>query len=155
MRFLVFSDTHGVREPMFDLYKRYIIDGIIHLGDHIADARWLLAHTDGHPVYQVRGNCDYGDPGPEELIFPLGGLTTWLVHGHRYGVKGGVQALYAAARAKGARIVLFGHTHQPFLQEKDGILMMNPGSFKQVGGDFAVLEIEDGVAKGALLQYEQ
>ncbi|MBQ7936468.1 MAG: metallophosphoesterase family protein, partial [Clostridia bacterium] len=60
LRFLVFSDTHGVREPMQELYNLYPNDGIIHLGDYIADARWMLSRTAGHPVYQVKGNCDYG-----------------------------------------------------------------------------------------------
>ena len=73
MRFLILSDTHGVRAPMKELYDRYPLDGVVHLGDHIADARWLLERTNGHPVYQVVGNCDIGERGYEQQLWSWAG----------------------------------------------------------------------------------
>ena len=151
LRYLIFSDSHGKREPMLELYKQYPNDGIIHLGDYIGDARWLLQRTDGHPVYQVRGNCDYGMVGLEEQLLELGGAKLMLCHGHSYGVKGGYGAAIAAAKAKGADALLFGHTHQPYLEEREGILVMNPGSMASPFGQYGIIEIEDGKVKGVLL----
>lgn len=154
LRFLVFSDTHGLREPMRELYKLYPNDGIIHLGDYIADARWLMDYTGGHPVYQVKGNCDYAAAGPEEQLLELGGVKFLLMHGHRYQVKSGYGGALAEAKRQGAQVLLFGHTHIPFLEERDGILMMNPGSLRNPCREYGIIEIE-GKVKGALLhQYD-
>lgn len=153
MRFLILSDTHGVRAPMKELYDRYPLDGVIHLGDHIADARWLLERTNGHPVYRVVGNCDIGERGYEQQLLELGGVKVLMFHGHRYGVKSGYGAALAAARSMGAQVVLFGHTHIPFMETRDGILMLNPGSLRNPDREYAILEIENGKAKGVLLQY--
>lgn len=151
MRLIVFSDTHGFCEPMPKLYKKYLNDGIIHLGDFVADARWMLARTDGHPVYHVRGNCDPGDSGEVEQLLELEGVKVFLTHGHRYHVKSGYDAAIAAARARDAQVLLFGHTHRPLLMEQEGLLIMNPGTLRS--GEYGILEIENGKAKGALLDY--
>jgi putative phosphoesterase len=155
MRFLILSDTHGVRAPMKELYDRYPLDGVIHLGDHIADARWLLERTNGHPVYQVVGNCDIGERGYEQQLLELGGVKILIMHGHRYGVKSGYGTALAAAKGMGAQVVLFGHTHIPFMEEREGILMLNPGSLRNPDREYAILEIENGKAKGVLLQHHE
>lgn len=153
LRFLVISDTHGVRNPMKKLYEQYPNDGIIHLGDHIEDARWMLERTNGHPVYRVRGNCDFSAPGEDALLLELGGVKLLLMHGHRFGVKSGYGGALAEAKRQEADVLLFGHTHIPFMEERDGVLMLNPGSLKT--WNYAILEIENGKAKGVLLnQYE-
>jgi len=152
LRFLIFSDSHGRREPMLELYKQYPNDGIIHLGDHIADARWLMEHTNGHPVYQVRGNCDGFDHGLEEQLLLLGGVKIMLCHGHRYQVKSGYGAAIAAAKRQGVDVLLFGHTHLPFMEKREGILLMNPGSIRNPQVEYGILEIEQNQAKGVLMK---
>lgn len=152
IRLLVFSDSHGVRQPMKDLYDRYSNDGVIHLGDHIADARWLLQRTNGHPVYQVLGNCDLGEMGYERQVLELEGAKILMMHGHRYGVKSGYGTALAAAKAEEAQAVLFGHTHIPFMERRDGILMLNPGALRNPNREYAIIEIENGTVKGVLLQ---
>ena len=151
-RFLVISDSHNVRLPMEELYKQYPVDGIIHLGDHIADARWMRERTNGHPVYMVRGNCDGFDGGMEEQILEVGGVKLLLCHGHRYGVKRGFSSLVAAGAHAGVQAILFGHTHSPYLEKRDGILLMNPGALSSPFRYFGILEIEEQTVKGALLQ---
>ncbi len=155
LRFLVFSDTHGHWDGMEELYKRYPNDGIIHLGDYIADARMAMGFTNGHPVYQVKGNCDYASMGLEEQVLSLGGVRIFITHGHHYGVKSGYGGLLAAAKRQEVDAVLFGHTHIPFMEERDGILMMNPGSLRNPSREYGIIEIEDKKIKGALLhQYD-
>lgn len=152
LRFLIFSDTHGTREPMQELYRQYPNDGIIHLGDYVADARWMLERTAGHPVYLVKGNCDPGAQAPEEQLLELGGVRLLFFHGHRYQVKSGYGAALAAAKRAGADAVLFGHTHIPFMEEREGILMMNPGALSSPFRNYGMIEIENHKVKGVLLQ---
>ena len=152
LRFLIFSDSHNRREPMLELYKQYPNDGIIHLGDHIADARWLMCYTNGHPVYRVRGNCDAFDHGLEEQLLELGGVKFLICHGHRYQVKSGYGAAIAEAKRRGADVLLFGHTHIPFMEEREGLLIMNPGSIRNPYEEYGIIEIEDQKAKGVLMR---
>ncbi len=151
MRLIVVSDSHGRREPIERLYRQYPNDGVIHLGDHISDAQWMRERTQGHPVYAVKGNCDPFEEGQEELILELDGKKILICHGHRYGVKSGLGQLLAAAKAKGVDGVFFGHTHQPLMERREGLLVLNPGSLKM--GDYAIIEIEAGKLKGVLLNY--
>lgn len=112
MELLVFSDSHGSLEEM----KRALAlcrtkpDGILHLGDGVASLDQLS--LDGIFTYGVRGNCDFFDPRPEEIVMSLGGHVLLMTHGHRYGVKGGLGALIAHAVEVHADVVLFGHTHR-------------------------------------------
>ena len=78
-----------------------------------------------------------------------------MTHGHRYGVKSGYGTALAAAKSMGAQVVLFGHTHIPFMEEREGILMLNPGSLRNPDREYAILEIENGKVKGVLLQYHE
>ena len=79
-----------------------------------------------------------------------------MTHGHKYGVKRGIEVAAEAAIRKGADLLLYGHTHVPM--EKyipqgetvgDVILpkplrIFNPGSLGDSEGSFGVIEIRGG-----------
>ncbi len=116
MELLIFSDSHGRADGMTEAIARQIgrIDGVCFLGDGLRDAEALSLV--GMPLYAVRGNCDWSaDAGlyRTERTLSFEGHTLLLVHGHLYGVKGGLGALISHAALIGADIVLFGHTHAP------------------------------------------
>ena len=83
------------------------------------------------------------------------GVKLMLVHGHHYGVKSGYGSLLASAKAEGVDAVLFGHTHVPFMEKREGILMLNPGSLRNPDREYAIIEIENGTVKGVLLQHHE
>ncbi|MBO7376534.1 MAG: metallophosphoesterase family protein, partial [Clostridia bacterium] len=64
-------------------------------------------------------------------------------HGHKYGVKGGLVRLAAAAAARGCRAAFYGHTHAPCVKMKDGVLLVNPGTLGYCG-EYAVITVIDG-----------
>ncbi|MBR3576933.1 MAG: metallophosphoesterase family protein [Clostridia bacterium] len=53
----------------------------------------------------------------------------------------------------GADAALFGHTHQPFCERIDGVLLLNPGCGERYGkpGSIGIIEIEDDEIKGCVL----
>ena len=68
-------------------------------------------------------------------------------HGHLYNVKHEpvLESLASAARAEGAGLVLYGHTHTANLQQKDGITFLNPGALVFTSEpSYAVLTAEKG-----------
>ena len=119
MEILIVSDSHGHIENISLALQRQIKspDAILFLGDGARDLdRLFVCDT---PIWAVRGNCDWASSDfadrTERLLY-LEGHTLLLTHGHEWGVKGGLGSLIAHALEVGADIILFGHTHAPFLQ---------------------------------------
>ena len=115
-------------------------DQVIHLGDLISDAEEISYLYPKLPVCMVPGNCDGWTTVPSIKQITLQGRSILLSHGHLWGVKSGCDAAIARARAAGADILLFGHTHQPLTDYEDGLYLMNPGSLGY-GGTYGYVDI--------------
>lgn len=122
MKCLVFSDSHGKGfyiEKALSLHPDTEV--VFFLGDGIKDiADVAEKHTD-KAFLAVRGNCDFsgilrgGEVGKVDGI-TLMGKRIFLTHGDLYGVKYGTAGIEAFAESRSADIVLFGHTHTPFIK---------------------------------------
>lgn len=155
MKILVFSDSHGVLEPMLSLTAEHSPQLIIHLGDGAGDIKRLKKELPGIPVINVRGNCDSLSTLPEREITELLGHRLFLTHGHRYSVKYGTDSLLTAAMCAGADIVMYGHTHIPDCRQENGLLILNPGSIGY-NRSFALLELEENeTPRAELLLYQK
>ena len=156
-KILIFSDSHGnARNLSFALTEHgESVDLILHLGDGIAD---LPAEANAISR-TVRGNFEdcfsrYYEV-PTEQLFTVAGKKILACHGHRHGVKTFEAMLATYAAGKEADIVLFGHTHVPYLRyapaEEYGrpLHLFNPGSIGSPRGgkaSYGILEIsENGV----------
>lgn len=128
MRILVVSDTHG-KHGGFDkaLEEAGKIDFLIHLGDTEGGEFYIEAAC-GCPAYILAGNCDFFSHNLREMEIDFGGKKVFMTHGHCYQVRSGVERIAAEGKARGADVVMFGHTHKPFLEVVDGITVLNPGS---------------------------
>ncbi len=111
---------------------------------------WTLAHTS-------RDSKDFMRALPFDLHFPMGDVDVHLVHGsprkvNEYLFEDKPASLYERlAAAERDPVLVFGHTHKPWVQEYGGVLFVNCGSIgKPKDGDrraaFAVLTAAtDGV----------
>lgn len=127
MTILVFSDSHGDTDAMAAVTAQVRPDLVLHLGDHFSDMVKLHQRFPEIPMQGVQGNCDR--PGsPRSLRLTPEGKRIYAVHGHEHGVKEDLSRLYFSALEAGADLVLFGHTHRPLREEKDGVRFLNPGS---------------------------
>jgi putative phosphoesterase len=109
---------------------------------------WTLEHTDRRSKDFMRGL-------PFDLRFDMGGRRVRLVHGsprkvneYLFQDKPARTFERIAAGADGD-VLVFGHTHQPWVAEYGGVLFVNCGSVgKPKDGDprasFAVLEVAGG-----------
>ncbi len=128
MKILVVSDTHGKDGNLkLVMEKERPFDVLIHCGD-LEEREGFVKTAAGCPVYMVAGNNDFFSDLEREQELCLEGRKILLTHGHFYGVSMDVYRLGEEAAARGMDIVLFGHTHRPFLGERDGITLFNPGS---------------------------
>lgn len=143
MLVLIASDIHGrLNATKFLLHavKRYEPDKIILLGDYLYNGprNGVPGDYDGLAVSQylntiadrvvgVRGNCD-ARIDQDLLRFPIEdrqevdfcGRHCVLIHGDNLDP--------SFVNAKPGDVVMSGHTHLPVLEEKDGIVYLNPGS---------------------------
>jgi putative phosphoesterase len=147
-KLLVLSDIHGAVPALTGVLnwaKGCAVGAAVFLGDGIEE---MSAAAAGFPfaVKMVRGNCDraVSAPIPEAALLDFAGHRFFLCHGHRYSPSGSLSTLVAAARNNEADAALFGHTHVPFCETVDGLLLINPGSVgrprSNAGATFAVIE---------------
>ena len=143
-KLLVISDTHGNSKGVAELLPLIAEnDFVIHLGDGAGDMRDIY---EAYPekIYSCAGNCDFFSPLPEDGVLEIEYLKIYYCHGHKFGVKSELSKLAEAAKAKGADIVLYGHTHKALISEVDGVTMINPGTLRYSigkGGSYCYLVI--------------
>ncbi len=127
MKIGIIGDTHGSQPALQKIISIFRdIELLVHTGDHWQDGVYL-EKTTGIPVYTVKGNCDHGERDTE-LCFTLKGKRFFLTHGHHYGVKYGLQTMAYRAEELRADYCIFGHTHQPMIENFQQIIFLNPGS---------------------------
>lgn len=128
MRILIISDTHRKHKNLEMLLERMLpLDMVIHLGDAEGYEDYI-AELAGCPLEIVAGNNDFFSKLEREKMILIGNYKVLLTHGHYYYVASGIADIKSVAKAKGADIVMFGHTHIPVIDYDDGIIALNPGS---------------------------
>lgn len=129
-KILVMSDSHGRTKNVHKVIEREkSVDYIIHLGDEYND---FLEIKDCYDIksFGVVGNVDFFIDGPKEQFIEILNKKIFITHGDRYRVKQTVDLIYQKGKNIGADIVLFGHSHKPYIKEDD-LCILNPGSISQ------------------------
>ncbi len=130
MKAVVMSDSHKNFNSIIRIMDAESgVTNIIQAGDVQQDIDDIESVWQTIPVACVLGNNDYFAPGvPSDRVFTLGDKKIFLTHGHLYGVKHSLALLTKKAKELEADLCIFGHTHIPFLEEREGIWFLNPGS---------------------------
>jgi putative phosphoesterase len=117
----VISDTHGLLRPEA-LAALQGSDYIIHAGD-IGDPRILGELAAIAPVTAVRGNVDHGEWAqkiPATNVLAVGEVSIYVLHS--------LQEVDLKPEAAKFAAVVYGHSHVPEQELKNGVLYFNPGS---------------------------
>ena len=93
------------------------------------------------PTVCVRGNNDFYTDMVDETVVTIGEIKALVVHGHKHGVKRGVELLVAAAKKNDCNLVLYGHSHCYCDRTLDNVRLINPGAL--CNGSYAEL-MSDG-----------
>lgn len=117
----VISDTHGLLRP--EALKALNGSGlIVHAGD-VGDLKVLETLKTVAPVKAVRGNCDIGVWASElsktEAV-EIEDILLYVIHD--------IKQLDIGPKAGGFNAVIYGHSHKPCAESRDGVLYLNPGS---------------------------
>lgn len=95
---------------------------IIHAGD-VGDSSILDRLNEIAPVTAVRGNVDHGvwaEKIPDTNVLEIGGVSIYVLHI--------LERLDLKPEAAGFSAVIYGHTHKPARETRNGVLYFNPGS---------------------------
>ena len=143
MKFLVFSDSHRVTTPMDKAIEKHKdITHIIHCGDVDEDCEYLeMIYGRTHSICSVCGNNDYFSSSPLNRIIKCEGHLIYLTHGHKEHVKSSLDGLKAAARSNNADMCIYGHTHQQFSENENGLIVLNPGPINYISQQYAVIDV--------------
>lgn len=146
MKILVMSDSHSSIGFMRLCMDKIRPDIVVHLGDHYDDGTIIAEEYPNVRVYQVPGNCDRFHMytwQPEIICCTLGGVMCYMTHGHKHFVKSGEERLLTDARNAGAKVVMYGHTHESVCYQSEGLWVINPGSCRGYSGSVALVEVKN------------
>jgi putative phosphoesterase len=144
MKIGAISDTHATslaEVPDRILHAMAGVDLIIHAGDFVArdvlDGLKQLGE-----VKAVQGNMDSEELKrilPEKEILEVEGRRIGIIHGwgSPYGIDNRVGGMF-----DNVDIIIYGHSHHPQNEVKNGVLFFNPGIAKN---SFGILTIGQGV----------
>ena len=148
MKVGVISDTHGVLRPeVFDVFGE--VDHIVHAGD-VGPVDLLLELEALAPVTAVHGNTDgfaVRERCPQVARVELNGQRVVVTHGDQFGSLNAAALMQAFPETE---IIVYGHTHEPFLELYDYLVtVMNPGAAGTarvgVAPTVGVLDLEAGL----------
>lgn len=117
----VISDTHGLLRPEA-LDALAGVDLIVHAGD-VGGSGIIEGLASIAPVSAVRGNTDYGDAAralPPTRVVEVGDTHLYVIHD--------LLELDIEPATAGMAAVISGHSHRPLIEDRGGVLFLNPGS---------------------------
>ena len=145
MQILVVSDTHQDYVTFDKLVRtKPKAEVVIHCGDGADDFEIVKRSYPEKMFIGVRGNCDWSCSLPNVEVRQIEGKRIMITHGHIYNVKYYLDGLKIAAREQKADIVLFGHTHIPYIEHDEGLWIMNPGSLRRYDCSYGLIDIQNG-----------
>ena len=145
----VISDTHGLLRPEA-LTALAGVDRILHTGD-VGGEAILRALEAIAPVTVVRGNVDtdgWARRLPLTAVLEVAGARIYAVHD--------ISTIDIEHDAVGVQVVVYGHSHRPGIEHRDGVVFLNPGSAGPrrftLPATVARLEIENGRATAEIVE---
>ena len=123
---------------------------IVHAGD-IGDPEILKKLSALAPVTAIRGNVDkapWARRMPDTEVLEIGGVSIYVLHD--------LGQLDLKPSAAGFQVVIYGHSHMPKQETRDGVLYFNPGSagprrFK-LPISVGVLKVAAGKVEGEIIE---
>ena len=154
----IISDTHGLLRPEA-IAALTGSDLILHAGDIgkpevLGGLKAIQANAQAisePPVVAVRGNNDkeaWAEAIPEHQSITIAAVSIYMLHI--------LQELDFDPKAAGFQVVISGHSHKPLVEEREGVLYINPGSagprrFK-LPVSVARLQIEGATAQAEIVE---
>jgi hypothetical protein len=139
MKFLVISDIHDNLvnlEKCINWGRLEKAENAICCGDVVNAETLKYLSENFKTIYLVRGNLEIYDESEIKKyknINYLGRLGVFEIDGKNIGLCHEPWFIKKVLEIKKCEVIFYGHTHEPWIGEKDGIITVNPGT---LGGVF-------------------
>jgi putative phosphoesterase len=128
-------------------------DKIVSPGDFTSEKTLKKVQKWGE-LTAVQGNMDWVDL-PDHAVLDTGYFKIGVVHGKGIVPRGDLNQLMKYAKRLKAKVLVHGHTHRMAVEEKDGVLFINPGTASGSAGgasqgeeqSFIILETQGNTLK--------
>ncbi len=147
----IIADTHGLLRPEAVAALRGSTL-ILHAGD-IGPPEIIEELEHIAPVHAVRGNCDHGrwaQTLPETETIGVDNTDIYMIHD--------LGLLDLNPGESGFALVIYGHSHHPSIEERDGVLYLNPGSAGakrfSLPVSVAHLHLDGGVPRAEIIELD-
>jgi hypothetical protein len=155
MKIIVVGDFHiperadKIPEEIIKFSKN--CDYIICTGDYTSEEVLEELEKANKNIIAIRGNCDFLNL-PEYKEIEIKNKKIGVIHSHQFG-RGNIPLIRDFAKTQNLDLLIFGHTHKPFLEEKE-VKLLNPGTATGVFSGvvekqektFAILEINNEIS---------
>ncbi len=124
---IIASDSHRKNDRLHVLEQMYPHALFLHAGDFQENPsrfdHWI----------SVLGNNDveWEEGNDWKRVVLIEGHRVLLLHGHQVPSKDREEKLARLAREENCDVVVYGHSHVPLVENRDGILILNPGSLNR------------------------
>lgn len=142
-RLIIFSDAHKQKARIDGIIKEHKDASLlISLGDSELKSRYLEAND----IIAIKGNYpfDAGFTYEHEMI--IENKRFLFVHGHKYGVRHGIEKLYARMLETNIDFAFYGHTHVAAFDAVENRYLINPGAIyksrSEINDSYLYLEID-------------
>jgi putative phosphoesterase len=146
-KLLVLSDSHGNPDLVSAIVRTELpFDTLIFCGDGLADlVRAELPKEFG--VCAVRGNVDRinGLDGDDVAVEEIESVRIFVTHGDQSGVRDTTVSIRNEAAKEDCVLIIFGHTHIPYLNAAGNPVVLNPGAVKD--GSYATVVVKGSAVK--------
>jgi|SRR5690554_4021944 len=125
MKILITSDIHKDLKRLTKVFNKHQ-----NLDYHLdaGDSNLSVAYLDEKKIISVKGNTDFFSKLPIKRILEIDNKRILLIHGHTLKVKTTKDILYSYAKGLNVDVCIYGHTHIQLMENKEGIIFINPGS---------------------------
>ncbi len=167
MKIGVISDTHipmrvkSLPPAIFEVLEG--VELILHAGDIVSE-NVLIDLKAIAPLEAVSGNVDPFELQaklPRKKILNLNGFRIGLIHGDGRSGKTSQKTserVLNAFEGENVDVIVFGHSHKPFNERRDGILLFNPGSLtdprRQPKPSYGIIHLDETI-RGEIFYMER
>ena len=155
MKIIVTGDFH-IPERASKIPEEILIsceksDLVVCTGDYTSSKVIEELKKKNENIVAVRGNCDFLNL-PEYREIEIKNKRIGVIHSHQFG-RNNISLIKKFAKTKNLDLLIFGHTHRPFLEEEE-VKLLNPGTatgaFSGIGENqeksFAIIEINEEIS---------
>ncbi|MFP4286646.1 MAG: metallophosphoesterase family protein [Candidatus Izemoplasmataceae bacterium] len=142
-RLIIFSDVHKQKNRLEAILKEHM-DATLFIS--LGDTELKSSFLEQHDIIAIKGNYPFDAGFTYEHEMTIENKKFLFVHGHKYGIRHGIEKLYERMLESNIDFAFYGHTHVAAFDTVENRYLINPGavykSRSEINDSYIVFEID-------------